>query len=89
MIFEDDFGNGIDENDWNYEIELGGFGTGYFDWTTNDEKNAYTDENGLHIVPTLTTEATTLLWMKSSMATQSISQLKESVPGWNPRSVLE
>lgn len=40
------------------EIEVGGFGTGEFDWTTNDAKNAYTDEKGLHIVPTITADVT-------------------------------
>jgi len=57
MVFEDDFSNGINTIDWNYEIEVGGFGTGSFDWTTNDPENVYTDETGLHIVPTITTEA--------------------------------
>jgi len=33
---------------------------GSFDSTTNDPKNAYTDEDGLHIVPTITTEATNI-----------------------------
>ncbi|GAM37197.1 hypothetical protein TCE0_022f06912 [Talaromyces pinophilus] len=58
LIFEDDFLNGISENDWNYEIQVGGYGVGSFDWTTNDPSNAYTDENGLHIVPTITTNVT-------------------------------
>jgi len=42
------------------EIEVGGFGTGEFDWTTSDGDNAYTDEQGLHIVPTITTEVTNI-----------------------------
>uniref|UniRef100_A0A093V4X5 Beta-1,3-glucan-binding protein n=1 Tax=Talaromyces marneffei PM1 TaxID=1077442 RepID=A0A093V4X5_TALMA len=58
LLFEDDFLHGINENDWNYEIQVGGYGVGSFDWTTNDPSNAYTDENGLHIVPTITTNAT-------------------------------
>lgn len=32
--------------------------TGSFDWTTADEANSYVDAEGLHIVPTLTTEST-------------------------------
>ncbi|KAK4570545.1 hypothetical protein LTR86_002627 [Recurvomyces mirabilis] len=56
-FLEDDF-HTIDENTWSYEIQRGGFGTGSFEWTTNDPKNAYTDAEGLHIVPTLTTETT-------------------------------
>ncbi|KAG0645760.1 Beta-1 [Hyphodiscus hymeniophilus] len=60
LMFEDDFSNGINDKDWNYEVELSGYGSGSFDWTTKDEKNAYADEKGLHIVPTVTTEATNI-----------------------------
>ena len=56
-IWEDNFA-GIDNSAWSFEIQRGGFGTGSFDWTTDDPKNAYTDAEGLHIVPTLTTEST-------------------------------
>lgn len=37
-----------------------GFGTGSFDWTTNDKRNAYTDASGLHIVPTFTLDDTNI-----------------------------
>src|SRR4051812_17566144 len=40
------------------EPKIDGFGTGSFDWTTRDAKNAYVDGSGLHIVPTLTNETT-------------------------------
>lgn len=60
MVFEDDFSNGINTNSWNFEQQVGGFGVGSFDWTTNDTKNAYTDASGLHIVPTITTDVTSL-----------------------------
>lgn len=39
-------------------MQLDGFGTGAFDWTTADAKNSYIDTSGLHIVPTLTNETT-------------------------------
>src|SRR6202000_2823649 len=58
-ILEDEFRT-IDKKVWNYEIQRGGFGTGSFEWTTDDPKNAYVDAEGLHIVPTLTTEATSI-----------------------------
>ncbi|KAI1339990.1 putative gram-negative bacteria binding protein [Xylariaceae sp. FL0016] len=58
LIFEDDFSSGISKDSWTYEIETGGFGAQSFDWTTDDKKNAYTDAEGLHIVPTITTEVT-------------------------------
>ncbi|KAG4437092.1 hypothetical protein IFR05_007426 [Cadophora sp. M221] len=45
---------------WTHEIQRGGYGTGSFDWTTSDPKNSFTDAEGLHIVPTLTTESTSI-----------------------------
>ncbi|CAD6448760.1 84755455-ab05-4b84-aba7-01394a00b53e [Sclerotinia trifoliorum] len=59
LMFEDDFHN-IDPRIWSYEIQRGGFGTGSFEWTTNDPQNAYTDAEGLHIVPTLTVNSTNI-----------------------------
>ncbi|PSK51907.1 hypothetical protein B9Z65_3174 [Elsinoe australis] len=53
-ILDDNFTTGIDPGVWNYEIQRGGFGVQSFDWTTDDPSNIYTDEKGLHIVPTLT-----------------------------------
>lgn len=56
---EDNFdGNGIDSSHWTHEVQMAGFGTGSFDWTTTDKKNSFTDSEGLHIVPTITTEST-------------------------------
>ncbi|KAF3283187.1 hypothetical protein TWF970_001166 [Orbilia oligospora] len=60
IVLDDDFTSGIDPSVWNYEIQLDGYGNGHFDWTTSDPTNAYTDKNGLHIVPTLTNETTTI-----------------------------
>jgi beta-glucanase (GH16 family) len=56
---EDDF-QSINTDVWSYEIQRGGFGSGTFEWTTKDPRNAYTDADGLHIVPTLTTDDTGL-----------------------------
>lgn len=41
-------------------MQIDGFGTGSFDWTTTDARNAFTDKDGLHIVPTLTTDTTSI-----------------------------
>lgn len=61
LVYEDKFDMGeLDESKWNYEVALNGFGTGTFDWTTTDATNVYTDEKGLHIVPTLTNETTSI-----------------------------
>jgi beta-glucanase (GH16 family) len=57
VVLEDDF-KSIDASVWSYEIQRGGFGSGSFEWTTDDPKNSYVDGEGLHIVPTLTTEST-------------------------------
>ena len=58
---EDNFDKGgVDSSHWSHEVQLGGFGTGSFDWTTTDSKNTFTDSEGLHIVPTLTTESTSI-----------------------------
>src|SRR5216117_1501417 len=58
-MLEDDFKT-INSSVWSYEIQRGGFGTGSFEWTTDDPKNAYVDAAGLHIVPTLTTASTNI-----------------------------
>jgi beta-glucanase (GH16 family) len=36
------------------------FSTGSFEWTTTDPRNAFTDSEGLHIVPTLTVDTTNI-----------------------------
>lgn len=72
----DDRFESIDAGNWGYEIQVcalrcdsrqlltilqtGGFRRGQFDWTTSDPKNAFVDTEGLHIVPTLTTESTNI-----------------------------
>jgi beta-glucanase (GH16 family) len=38
------------------------FRTGSFDWTTDDAANSYVDADGLHIVPTLTTQTTAITY---------------------------
>ncbi|KAL2210724.1 concanavalin A-like lectin/glucanase [Sarocladium strictum] len=57
LIMDDQFQN---MDNWNHEVQMNGFGTGSFDWTTSDEANSYVDAEGLHIVPTLTTETTNI-----------------------------
>lgn len=57
LILDDDF-HTLDRNVWTHEVQIDGYGTGSFDWTTTDPRNAFTDAEGLHIVPTLTNETT-------------------------------
>lgn len=57
LILDDQFKT-LDSSIWSHEIQVDGYGTGSFDWTTNDPANSYVDDEGLHIVPTLTLEST-------------------------------
>lgn len=50
----------IDPNIWNHEVQIDGFGAGSFDWTTTDPANSFVASDGLHIVPTLTNESTSI-----------------------------
>ncbi|KAL1296819.1 hypothetical protein AAFC00_004445 [Neodothiora populina] len=59
LVMEDDFKT-LDTSTWNFEIQRGGFNEGSFEWTTNDRSNVFVDKHGLHIVPTLTTETTSI-----------------------------
>ncbi|KFY30524.1 hypothetical protein V494_08122, partial [Pseudogymnoascus sp. VKM F-4513 (FW-928)] len=57
LILDEDFKT-LDPNVWNHEVQIDGYGTGSFDWTTTDPKNSFVDAEGLHIVPTLTNQST-------------------------------
>ena len=57
LILDDNFET-LDPNVWTHEVQVDGFGSGSFDWTTTDATNTFTDAEGLHIVPTLTNETT-------------------------------
>ncbi|KAF4341366.1 beta-1 3-glucan-binding [Fusarium beomiforme] len=57
LVMDDTFQN---LDNWNHEVQMNGFGNGAFDWTTDDEANSYVDAQGLHIVPTMTLESTSI-----------------------------
>ncbi|KAF2627591.1 glycoside hydrolase family 16 protein [Macroventuria anomochaeta] len=57
LIMDDQF-DAIGRDNWSYEIQTGRFGNGEFSWTTDDSQNVFVDAEGLHIVPTLTTDST-------------------------------
>ncbi|KAH7140029.1 concanavalin A-like lectin/glucanase domain-containing protein [Dactylonectria estremocensis] len=59
LIMDDHFEN---LDNWNHEVQMNGFGTGSFDWTTDDSTNSYIDAEGLHIVPTMTLETTDITY---------------------------
>lgn len=56
-MWEDNFQQ-LDTDVWQHQVQIDGFGTGSFDWTTTDPLNSYVDATGLHIVPTLTNMTT-------------------------------
>lgn len=56
LILDDDFSNGFNKSTWSHEIQVGGYGTGSFDWTTDSEANTYVEDGKLYLVPTLTVE---------------------------------
>ena len=53
LVYEDNFDN-FNQDVWQHEIQVGGFGTGEFEWTTADSANSYVVNNTLVIMPTLT-----------------------------------
>ena len=53
LVYEDSFDN-LDQDIWQHEVQVGGFGTGEFEWTTADAANSYVVNNTLVIMPTLT-----------------------------------
>lgn len=59
LVLDDNFAT-FKDSVWSHEVAIGGFGYGSFDWTTNDSSNSYISSSGLHIVPTLTSETTTI-----------------------------
>jgi Glycosyl hydrolases family 16 len=53
LVYHDDFST-FRKDVWLREVQVGGFGTGEFEWTTADEENSYVVDNTLIIMPTLT-----------------------------------
>lgn len=54
MVYQDDFSGGLlDPSVWTYEVQVGGFGNGQFEETTNTDENVFIKDDILHIVPTL------------------------------------
>ncbi|KAK3055080.1 hypothetical protein LTR09_004240 [Extremus antarcticus] len=52
-VYESDFANGLDMGVWTKEVEVGGFGNGQFEETTNTNENAFTQDGLLILKPTL------------------------------------
>ncbi|KIY71336.1 glycoside hydrolase family 16 protein [Cylindrobasidium torrendii FP15055 ss-10] len=52
-VLNEDWSNGISDDVWGRDAELGGFGNGEFQACTTEDKNAYIRNNQLYIMPTL------------------------------------
>ncbi|TFK47356.1 concanavalin A-like lectin/glucanase [Heliocybe sulcata] len=57
IVLDDEFDSLDTSNTWNYDVELGGFGNGEFQMTTDSSTNIYTQNGELYIMPTLSTDA--------------------------------
>lgn len=54
LILDDDFaGSALNTNTWGHDVELGGFGTGEFEWATPYAENSFVRDGKLHLVPTV------------------------------------
>jgi beta-glucanase (GH16 family) len=53
---DDDFSGSLDSTNWSLDIELGGFGNGEFEMTTDSPSNVYISNGQLYIMPTLTSD---------------------------------
>lgn len=52
-VYESDFTSDLDPQVWTREAEVGGFGNGQFEQTTNTDENVFVSDGLLHIKPTL------------------------------------
>ncbi|KAI6129299.1 glycoside hydrolase family 16 protein [Pisolithus croceorrhizus] len=58
LVFDDEFNEGsLDTSTWTMDVELGGYGNGEFEMTTNSANNVYISNGELYIMPTLTSDS--------------------------------
>ncbi|KZF20767.1 glycoside hydrolase family 16 protein [Xylona heveae TC161] len=53
LLLDEDWSEGFNDKVWTKEVEVGGFGNGQFEMTTNTDENAYIENGKLVIKPTL------------------------------------
>lgn len=56
-VLNEDFSGGLNPSIWTKEVEVGGYGNGQFEMTTNTDENAFIQDGMLHIKPTLQNES--------------------------------
>ncbi|KAK4550770.1 hypothetical protein LTR36_000349 [Oleoguttula mirabilis] len=52
-VLTEDFSSGFNSAVWTKEVEVGGYGNGQFEWTTNTDENSYVQDGMLYLKPTL------------------------------------
>ncbi|KAI7513464.1 putative beta-1,3-glucan-binding protein, partial [Hortaea werneckii] len=52
-VLDDDFSNGFNNKVWTKEVEVGGYGNGQFEWTTDTDENVFIQDGMMQIKPTL------------------------------------
>jgi len=56
LIMEDNFDKFDTQYTWTQEVDMGGFGNGEFEMTTDSSNNSFVEDGKLYIVPTLTSD---------------------------------
>lgn len=56
LVMQDDFNTFDTDHTWFREVDMGGFGNGEFEMTTNSPNNSFVEDGMLYIVPTLTSD---------------------------------
>jgi hypothetical protein len=57
LVLSEDFSSPtLDTSTWSKDVELGGFGNGEFQMTTDSSSNLFISNNQLYIMPTLTSD---------------------------------
>lgn len=79
LIMEDNFQT-FNESIWTREIEVGGFGTGEFEWTTSDPENCYVEDGKLYLVPTIQD------WPQDNDMVLNVTDICTADPGYSGRS---
>lgn len=57
LVLDENFSRGLDEKVWTREVEVGGFGNGQFEQTTDTDENVFVSDGQLIIRPTLQDES--------------------------------
>jgi Glycosyl hydrolases family 16 len=82
LVYEDDFSTFRDDI-WKHEVQVGGFGTGEFEWTTADSANSYVVNDTLVIMPTLTDEVLSLDQVNNGYTLNLTTQGTCTSPDWH------